>query len=48
MCVCACVCAQMDQEFNRALERDCPVAGVVVEPIQCEGGVVSYAHDTYC
>jgi hypothetical protein len=29
---------QLDEHFLSALERDCPVAAAIVEPIQAEGG----------
>ena len=33
---------QVEEEFFNAERKGCPVAGVVVEPIQAEGGESAY------
>ncbi len=33
-----CVLFQVEEEFVRAIEKKCPVAAVIIEPIQAEGG----------
>ena len=39
VCVCVCVCVQTEEQIEKAAKSGQPVAAVIIEPIQAEGGM---------
>ena len=46
VCVCACVAMQTEEQMERASSRGQPVAAIIIEPIQAEGGVGTHTTHT--
>ena len=39
VCVCVCVCVQTEEQIEKAAKSGQPVAAIIIEPIQAEGGM---------
>ena len=44
VCVCVCVCEQTEEQIEKAAKSGQPVAAIIIEPIQAEGGTHTHTH----